>query len=571
MPTTVRHHDAETLKLKGRSWIGWQTLVWTGLGALLLYGLGLGNHTLWDYHEPYVGGIVREMASSGDFVVPTLNGQPYLEKPPLFYAFAALICRAFGTFEPWALRLPSALLAMATTVWMSFLGWRLSSARAGAWAGFMLSSSVLFFTTGHEAVVDMTLTAAVSFGFGMAFLVIVEPPYRRRWTPWFWVSLGLAFLAKGAVGPFMILIPVALTLLLQRDTRLLRAFTALNWGMLAALLIAASWVFALYHRGGMEFLFEVFVRNTLGRFSQNPDWVPMTGRLGEHVEPFTFYLQRTPGNLLPWLAICVAALWSAVPKHRRHHLSPRTYFLPLAFGVNLLLLSLSEAKRMVYLLPAIPVIFLHSALWLDQRVPRAKRRVDATLLLILALTFVLVGLLAIGFPLYLASQIQMPKAAAWLVALSASFATLVIARLLWQREFPRALDVGMLQWTAFLALFLFFAVPGLDRSAWRNLIEPYQVAARLEQRGWSVMGSQLSETQLGHASLTFRHVIPMLQDPKALDMALKNPSPIVVLVEPNAWRAYKANSSTLGFEIATGATTSRQWDRAPVVVVNRLP
>ncbi len=562
-------HDEETLKLKGRARLGWQTLLWTALSGLLLYTLGLGNHTLWDYHEPYVGGIVREMATSGDWIVPTLNGQPYLEKPPLFYIFAALIARACGSFEPWVLRLPSALLALATMVWTTFLGWRLSSARAGAWAGFMLGTSVLFFLYGHEAVVDMTLTAAVTLALGLAFLSIVEPPYRPRWVPWFWTSLGLTFLAKGPVGPLMVLLPLGITLLIQRDRRLLQAFLKPTWGMAAGLGLGLAWVLALYHRGGSEFLLEVFVRNTFGRFVQSPNLVPRTGRLGEHVEPLTFYFRRLPGNLLPWVTLWGAAMASAIPRHRRHHLSPRTYFLPLAFGINLLLLSLSAAKRMAYLLPVLPVTFLHTALWLDLRIPRARRRIDRTLLSVIALCISLTGLLAVGFPWYLVSQGWMGRLGAVALSLGGAVVQALILRWLWFREYPRALDWAMFQWMAFLALVLAFAVPGLDHDKWRPLMAPYEEALQLEMRGYHLIGAGLSETQLGHSSLLFRHTLPIARDAETLRSWLAEPHPVAALVEPGWWERELSHRNLPAQVRLTPASGHRLRERAPVLLVNR--
>jgi 4-amino-4-deoxy-L-arabinose transferase-like glycosyltransferase len=570
MPTVTpfKAHTSETLKITGRRILGWRTLLWTALAALLLYGVGIGNHELWDYHEPYVAGIVREMASSGDWIIPTLNGHPYLEKPPLFYVLGALVCRITGSFEPWALRLPSALLALATVIWMSFLGWRLSSARAGGWAGFMVGTSVLFFQVGHMAVVDMTLTAAVSFSLGLAFLALVEPFYRRRWVPWFWISLGLAFLAKGLVGPVLILLPLGITLLLQLDRDLLRSFLRPNWGMAGAALLALGWVAPLFFRGGKEFLVEVFLRNTLGRFLADPGLVPRTGRLGEHVEPFTFYLQRSPGNLLPWLAIWAAAMASAFPRQRRHHLSPRSYFLPLAFALNLLLLSLSAEKRMEYILPVFPVTFLHAALWLDTRVPRARRRIDRTLMAVLGLTFCFVGLLGVGFPWVVMVRAQLH----WSLALFLSAGSLILSvaslRLLWRRDFPGALDWGMTQWAVFLALFLVFAVPRWDQELWRPLADPYAVALRLERRGARVVEGRLSETQLGFTSLRLRHDVPSTKEASDLRAALAAPSPVVALVEP-AWWASVASEvpGTLVSTAASGLGPSSR-NRAPVVLVN---
>ena len=567
--TPFSAHTSETLKVSGRRILGWRTLLWTFLAALLLYSLGLGNHELWDYHEPYVGGIVREMASSGDWVVPTLNGQPYLEKPPLFYAMGALVCRLTGSLDPWALRLPSALLALGTVAWISFLGWRLSSARAGGWAGFMVGTGVLFFEVGHMAVVDMTLTAAVSFGLGLAFLALVEPAYRSRWVPWFWASLGLAFLAKGLVGPVLVLLPLGATLMIQRDRRLLMAFLRPNWGMAAALGLAALWIGLLAHRGGADFLAEVFLRNTFGRFLADPGLVPRTGRLGEHVEPFLFYVQRVPGNLLPWLAIWGAALSSALPRRRRHHLSPRTYFLPLSFGLVLLLLSLSAEKRMVYILPVFPISFLHAALWLDARVPRAHRRIDRTLMTVLALTFFFIGLLGAGFPWVAMVRAQVP----WGAALALSLGSLVLSgvslRLLWRRDFPGALDWGMAQWAGFLAAFLVLAVPQWDREIWRPLADPYAAARELEQAGARVVEGRLSETQLGFASLRLRHVLPVADEAGPLRAALASERPVAALVEP-LWWAVELAARPPGevWPTAASGLPPSQRGRAPLLVLN---
>lgn len=562
-------HTSTTIRLSGRRVLGWRTLLWTVLAALLLFGLGLGNHELWDYHEPYVAGIVREMASSGDWIVPTLNGQPFLEKPPLFYALGALVCRATGSFEPWALRLPSALLALATVAWMSFLGWRLSSARAGGWAGFMVGTGVLFFQVGHMAIVDMALTAAVSFSLGLAYLALVEPAYRSRWVPWFWASLGLAFLTKGLVGPVLVLLPLAITLLIERHPELLRAFLRPNGGMAVAGLLALAWVVPLGLRGGREFLVEVFLRNTVGRFLADPNLVPRTGRLGEHVEPFLFYVQRVPGNILPWLAIWAAALWSAFPRSRRHHLSPRTYFLPLSFGLILLLLSFSAEKRMVYILPIFPITYLHAALWLDARVPRARRRVDRTLMAVLGLTFFLVGILGVGFPWVVMDRANLHWAAALLMSLGSLALSVLSLRLLWRRDFPGALDLGMTQWAGFLAIFLLFAVPHWDQENWRPLADPYAMALRLEQRGARVVVGRLSETQLGFASLRFRHRLPVADDATSMAQALGSDQPVVVLVEPGWWAAALAMNPP-GAVLPTAATVLRpaMRNRAPLLVVN---
>lgn len=566
---TSRLRAAETVKVSGMRIAGWETLTWTLAATVLLFMVGLGNHALWGFHEPYVGGIIREMASSGDWVVPTLNGHPYLEKPPLYYALGALACRASGSFDVFWLRLPSALLAILTVAWMSFLGWRVSSARAGGWAGFMVGTSYLFFSTGHDAVVDMGLTAAVSFGLGLGFLIWVEPHYRRRWVSLFWFSVGCSFMAKSFVGPILILLPMGLALMLKRDRRVLGTLARFNWGMLVGLAVPLLWIFFLYERGGANFMKELFLRNTLGRFLQDPDLVPMTGRLGEHTNPFTFYFTHSPGSVLPWVALWGAALWSAVPRRRRHPLSMRTLFLPMAFGADLLLLSLSEAKRGVYLLPVLPITLLHAALWLDVQVPQAKVRVERSLVGVIGFTVAAVGILGIGFPWYVLLKAEHH----WVFPLVASLVAAVLSglsiRLLWQRRFPAALDWVMAQWTGILLLFLLFGVPLLDQAE-QPVLEPYRIARQLEHTGAKAFECHLTETQLGHASLAFGHPLPSLKSEDEVRQALAR-GPGTVILADALWCDQHPGLVTPEDERPTEASrSSKLRSRVPLVLVRAL-
>ena len=554
-----------------RAWHAWGFLAWVGVAVILLYVLGIGNHGLWGYEEPYVGATIREMVTHRDFVVPTLNGQPFLEKPPLFYLFGAMVCSVIGHFQPWALRLPSVLLALAASGWVSFLAWRLGSPRAAAWAGVTQATSFFFFEVGHSILVDMALTATVTFALGLALLAMAEPRLRARWLPWFWAGVGLAFMAKGEVGPVMVLVPLALTCLLERDRALFRAFLGWNWGMLAALLLIAGWAALLWDRGGAHFLIEVFLRNSIGRFSQHPDLVPITGLLGEHVEPWYYYLFRVPANVLPWLPLWLAALGSAVPRRRGQRPSPRSYFLPLVFAVNLLLLSCSQAKREVYLLPVLPITFLHLALWLDPRASDRPGR-DAPLSWTLGLTLGLVCLVAAVFPWLLAREAGLAPGLAVAAGLLSLLLTAWSANRLWRRDLPAAFKGTILQWILFLGVVVLFGVPALDRQNWAPMEAPYLRALALRREGASLACAGLNETQLGFSSLTFHAIVPVLGSPEQLRAMLDQVGPVAVLVEPGWW-AQAQDQGVRGIVVPTEADTlpSPRKFRAPVLVINREP
>ena len=73
---------------------------------------GLAARPLYKTDEARYGEISREMAQSGDWVTPRLNGIKYFEKPPLQYWAGAAAIGFFGVHD-WAARLWTGLLALA--------------------------------------------------------------------------------------------------------------------------------------------------------------------------------------------------------------------------------------------------------------------------------------------------------------------------------------------------------------------------------------------------------------------------------------------------------------------------
>src|SRR5205085_11691428 len=118
------------------------------------------------------------MLASGDWVVPRLNGEPFLEKPPLHYALVALSYRAFGV-TPFAARLPSAIAALVTILATFGLGLRLFDAKTGFLGGLFVGTTFTFFSTSHYCLVDGSLAACIALGFFSAAHAFGDD--RRRW------------------------------------------------------------------------------------------------------------------------------------------------------------------------------------------------------------------------------------------------------------------------------------------------------------------------------------------------------------------------------------------------------
>ncbi len=90
------------------------SLLWLCAIAWVGFLWNLGNIGLVDETEPLFAEAARQMTVTGDWITPYFNGETRFDKPPLIYWLMAVAYRAIGVNE-WAVRLPSALCAIALT------------------------------------------------------------------------------------------------------------------------------------------------------------------------------------------------------------------------------------------------------------------------------------------------------------------------------------------------------------------------------------------------------------------------------------------------------------------------
>ena len=165
------------------------------VAALLL--LRLGAVPLLGPDEPRYARVAVEMQRASEWVRPTLQGEPWLEKPPLYYWLAGAASRLLGENErrPGCPRLAALLLTGATALF----GARLYGSAAGLHAGFVAGTSLLPFAYGRAASMDMLLAACVTLAIGLGGLRLVGIAGRPA-VPAAAAAAGLATLAKGPLG-----------------------------------------------------------------------------------------------------------------------------------------------------------------------------------------------------------------------------------------------------------------------------------------------------------------------------------------------------------------------------------
>jgi hypothetical protein len=179
---------------------------------LLVYLFSCGVPRLFDQIDGQYAGAAREMMARGDWLTPTQNGVPRLQKPPLVYWCETLAMSVFGVNE-FGARFP---VALATMGW--FLATGLLARRVmGTWAAGLAGALILAMFTGtffftHLVMPEPFLSCFLVFSF-WAFLKAVEGeklPERHdeinRWLMTAWAFIALSTLSKGIHG---LLIPVS--------------------------------------------------------------------------------------------------------------------------------------------------------------------------------------------------------------------------------------------------------------------------------------------------------------------------------------------------------------------------
>ncbi len=163
------------------------TVAW--LAAIILLPF-LGIAPLTDPNEPVYGQTAKEMLLAGDWLSPRIYGQFWYDKPPLFYWMEMLSYSLFGISD-WSSRLPSAVAAVATALFVYVQGKDLFNQAIAFMATLILLTSVGFMYVGKAAVTDMTLMLTLT----VAMISLYQGKYYRAYA-----FCGLALLAKGPVG-----------------------------------------------------------------------------------------------------------------------------------------------------------------------------------------------------------------------------------------------------------------------------------------------------------------------------------------------------------------------------------
>ena len=317
-------------------------LLTTAIVGLLILFWGLGSQSLLSLNEGRRALVIKEMFSAGHWLVPTLNGELYLTKPPLFYWVALFFSSLVGNFNEWTVRLPSAISALVVVC----VTYRYAASRFGKLAA-LFSTQILLMNLGfamlaRRSEIEMLLTA-LCFSALVAALKYLEQPAKKQFLYFSFLLLGLAVLTKGPVAMLFVTLPLAVVFFWAKDAHLKSLLThSLAWILFLAL--SLSWYLAISY----EFGFHIWTK-----IAQRDIWEKM--QAAEVAKPLLSYAG--------WIVVdslFLVALFVLRPKRWLHALMQNTEgkALLVSFLVPFLVFSLFTNKHAKYLLPIYPVLAL---------------------------------------------------------------------------------------------------------------------------------------------------------------------------------------------------------------------
>lgn len=335
------------------SWI-FDTLFLTLILGSLFFIL-LGNRPLFTPDEGRYAEIAREMAASGNYITPYLNGIKYFEKPILFYWLGAAAIKLGGTSVA-ALRFINAIIAIFGCLSTYAAGRKLYGRSTGLAAAVLLGTSTLYFVMAHMISLDLPVTVFLAVSL-YGFILAVEEKVLKTARLYFYAAAttaALAVLTKGLIGVvFPAMIAAAWLTLLGEWRQLLRlpVFSAL----LVFFLVALPWhiIVNIYNP---EFFHFYFIEQHFLRYT--------TLEVG-HYQPNWFFIPTIIAGFFPWIVFLPQTLMASLP-HRfsqRRQYASELFFLIWA-GLIFLFFSFSKSKLIPYILPVMPALALLTSRYL---------------------------------------------------------------------------------------------------------------------------------------------------------------------------------------------------------------
>ncbi len=340
------------------------------VGTSFLYIKGIGSYGLWDPWEPKYAQTVREMIDRGDYLTPYFNGEIRWTKPILIYWLIILPTKIFGNNE-FSARLPSCIAAIFGVLVTYYFLRKLKGRKTGLMGACILATLPQYFFLARQAMPDMLLAAFLAAAMGFFALGRFQKEQSRFHFILFYVSLGIATLAKGPLAIVITFSAVFLFFLVDFPYSKIDSIESarvevgrwlalyhINLFFIILVAVAGPWYIAIYMKHGGTFIKSFLIWENINRFF---------GSLRGHSGTVDFYIKTLFHGMFPWGSFLPVGLlfyfWGE--KENSESFKIRWYFLAWFIAI-FLVLTFCVTKQQHYLLPITPSIAVIVALMWEQ-------------------------------------------------------------------------------------------------------------------------------------------------------------------------------------------------------------
>lgn len=374
-------------------------ILWTTvIVAAIVFFWGLGSMDLLSLNEGRRALAIQEMVSSGNWLLPHLNGELYLTKPPLLYWLSSSLAFIWGVNE-WTLRLPSALAAIAVLIMV----YRYALQQSGKWAALfavqLLIANLGFAMLGRRAEIEMLLTA-LCVGSLLSALQYIQSQSSKNWIILSYFLLALALMTKGPLVILLVTLPLLIAAIYSKNPHI-KAVLLSGRGWLIFLVVGLTWYVIVSWQLGFDIWATIAKRDMLDKMQS------------ESAKPILSYLAWIAVDFMLLISLFLVGVKEFF---KQQFQQSRQLVLLAATILPLIIFSLFSNKHAKYLLPIYPLIAILLAIKLAaifDAATEAKKKI----IVIIAL------LLPIGFAIFYA--LLEPKVFAYRVAVFPTFSAWV--------------------------------------------------------------------------------------------------------------------------------------------------
>jgi 4-amino-4-deoxy-L-arabinose transferase len=318
-----------------------------------------GVRGIWQPDEGYYVGISVQMTHEGQYLIPKLNEEVFLDKPPMLYWGIVGGMKLFGQSE-FAVRIFSGLCFALTVLLVFELGRSLAGRFSeGLWAAVIYATMIIPFVAADFVTPDTPLALFTTLTM-LAFWRSVRPGavYPNLWKMVLCAAVGLGFVTKGPA----VLIPCgAMFVWLLLNKKIFQYFLT-PWAVIGLglfIITGLSWYgyVSLKLPGAAAYFFDnmIWGRLVSEKYQRNPG---LSGAL--------IYLPVIFLGTLPW-----SVLWYAPDKGIRRYFfaaawkdllnNPVSLLLACWIIIPMVVLCLASSKLILYPLPVFPALALATA------------------------------------------------------------------------------------------------------------------------------------------------------------------------------------------------------------------